>query len=144
MSYTRFNALIWILRLAASIILLQTLFFKFTAAPESVYIFTKIGMESWGRVGSGVIELTACVLILIPRTTSIGALFAIGTMSRAIFYHLTELGIDVLNDKGRFFALDCSVFVCSAILLFIFREQLFGFYCSIENRLFCFIKRSCN
>ena len=127
MTYTQFNVLVWILRLAAAIILLQTLFFKFTAAPESVYIFSKVGMEPWGRIGSGIVELIASILILIPRTTSIGALIAIGTISGAIFFHLTKLGIVVQNDGGQLFILACVVFVCCAILLFIFRKQLFSF-----------------
>ncbi|WP_205685608.1 DoxX family membrane protein [Flavipsychrobacter stenotrophus] len=80
------NIFLWVLRLVAAYILLQTLRFKFGAAPESVYIFTKVGMEPWGRIGSGVVELIASVLILIPRTTAFGALMAIGTMSGAIFF----------------------------------------------------------
>src|SRR3954469_22537690 len=85
----------WICRIAAAIILLQTLFFKFTAAPESVYIFSKLGLEPWGRIGTGIMELIASVLLLIPRTTSIGAFLAAGIMSGAIFSHLTKLGIAV-------------------------------------------------
>jgi uncharacterized membrane protein YphA (DoxX/SURF4 family) len=127
MTYTQFNVLIWVLRLAAAIILLQTLFFKFTAAPESVYIFSKLGLEPWGRIGSGVVELIASVLILIPRTTSLGALIAIGVISGAIISHLTKLGIVVQNDGGQLFILALIVFVLSAILLVIFRKQLLAF-----------------
>ena len=68
----------WALRLIAAVILLQTLYFKFTAAPESVYIFTKVGAEPWGRIGSGVVELIAAILLLAPRTTWLGALIALG------------------------------------------------------------------
>ena len=107
----------WLLRLVAAIILLQTLFFKFTASPESVYIFTKVGMEPWGRIGSGVAELIAAVLILIPRTTWLGALLAIGIMSGAIFFHLTTLGIEVQGDGGLLFLYALIVFICCAILL---------------------------
>jgi uncharacterized membrane protein YphA (DoxX/SURF4 family) len=142
MNSTLINVFVWILRLGASIILLQRLFFKFTAAPESVYIFTKVGMEPWGRIGSGVIDLIASVLILIPRTTSLGALFAIGTMSGAIFFQLTEIGVNVLNDHGQLFTLACTVFFCCAILLFIFREQLYSLFCILENKLFCSDKSS--
>jgi uncharacterized membrane protein YphA (DoxX/SURF4 family) len=127
MTYTQFNVVVWILRLTSAIILLQTLFFKFTAAPESVYIFTKVGMEPWGRIGSGVVELIASILILYPRTTSIGALLALGTISGAIFFHLTKLGIVVQNDGGQLFILACIVFVCCAILLILFRKQLISF-----------------
>src|SRR5262244_242500 len=90
----------WICRVAAAVILLQTLFFKFTAAPESVYIFTKVHAEPWGRIGSGVVELIAAVLILIPRTVWGGALIALGVMAGAIVSHLTVLGIEVMGDGG--------------------------------------------
>src|SRR6266487_4655330 len=99
------TVLSWLLRIAAAIILLQTLFFKFTAAPESVYIFTKVGAEPWGRIGSGIIELFAAVLLLIPRTVWAGALLALGVMLGAIVSHLTVLGIEVQGDKGLLFAL---------------------------------------
>jgi len=114
----------WLLRLTAAAILLQTLFFKFTAAPESVYIFTKVGAEPWGRIGSGVIELIAAVLILLPRTTWLGALVALGVMAGAIVSHLTLLGIEVQGDKGLLFALALLVFFSSAALLLIFRRDV--------------------
>src|SRR3569832_1720442 len=101
----------WLLRLVAAVILLQTLFFKFSASPESVYIFTKVGMEPWGRIGSGVVELIASLLILFPRTTAWGAGMAIGTMSGAIFFHLTKLGIDVQGDGGQLFYMAIAVWV---------------------------------
>src|SRR5256884_6436730 len=90
----------WICRIAAAVILLQTLFFKFTAAPESVYIFSKIGAEPWGRIGSGVVELVAAALLLTPRFVSAGAFLALGVMAGAIISHLTLLGIEVQGDKG--------------------------------------------
>src|SRR6516225_12281570 len=93
----------WICRGAAAVILLQTLFFKFTAAPESVYIFTKVGLEPWGRIASGVAELIAAILILIPATTWLGAGLALAVMAGAIFSHLTLLGIVVMNDGGLLF-----------------------------------------
>src|SRR4051794_13638895 len=88
----------WLLRAVAAVILLQTLFFKFTAAPESVYIFTKVGAEPWGRIGSGVVELIAAILFLLPRTAWLGAGIAIGVMAGAIVSHLTVLGVVVMND----------------------------------------------
>ena len=118
------NVFLWILRVVAAYILLQTLRFKFGAAPESVYIFTKVGMEPWGRIGSGVVELIASVLILIPRTTAFGALMAIGTMSGAIFFHLTTLGIVVMDDGGQLFYMGIAVWVSCAILLFVYRDQI--------------------
>src|SRR6266487_1965255 len=115
---------IWILRLLAAIILLQTLFFKFTAAPESIYIFSKLGMEPWGRIGSGIFELIAGILILIPATTVFGALLAIALMSGAIFFHLTKLGISVQNDGGQLFIYAIVVFVSSLVLAIIYRSDL--------------------
>ena len=119
------NIVLWVLRAIAAYILLQTLRFKFGAAPESVYIFTTVGMEPWGRIGSGIVELIASVLLLIPRTTAFGALFALGTMSGAIFFHLTLLGIVVMNDGGQLFYMGIAVWVCCAILLFVYKNQVF-------------------
>nr|WP_297787518.1 DoxX family protein [uncultured Allomuricauda sp.] len=94
-----------ILRIIPAVILLQTLFFKFTAAPESVYIFETLGLEPWGRIGLGIIELIVAILILVPKTTWLGALMGIGIMGGAIFSHLTKLGIVVQNDGGTLFIL---------------------------------------
>ena len=93
----------WIVRIVVAVVLLQTLFFKFTAAKESVYIFSTLGAEPWGRVGSGVVELVAAILLLIPRTAVYGAILALGTISGAIFAHLTKLGITIpaVDDHGR-------------------------------------------
>jgi len=114
----------WVLRIAAAIILLQTLFFKFTAAPESVYIFTKVGAEPWGRIGSGVVELIAAILLLTPRFTWLGSVLALGVMAGAILSHLTLLGIDVQGDRGLLFALAVIVFVSSAINLILHRGEI--------------------
>lgn len=117
----------WILRIVVAIILLQTLFFKFTGAEESKYIFsTLMGAENeWiGRIGSGVVELIATILILYPSTTWLGALLALGTMSGAIMSHLTQLGIVVKGDGGLLFGLAIVVFVASAILLFLNRKAV--------------------
>ena len=86
---------IWIIKLVAVIILLQTLYFKFTAAPESVYIFSTLGIEPFGRIGSGIVELIASILILIPRTTLLGAVLGFATMLGAIFSHIFVLGIEI-------------------------------------------------
>ncbi|HEY6902866.1 MAG TPA: DoxX family membrane protein [Candidatus Acidoferrales bacterium] len=114
----------WILRVTAAVILLQTLFFKFTGAPESVYIFTKVGAEPWGRIGSGVVELIAAILILTPRYTWLGSVIAMGMMAGAIASHLTVLGIGVLGDKGLLFALALIVFFASAINLALHRSEI--------------------
>ena len=115
---------LWVLRLLVAVILLQTLFFKFSASEESVYIFSTIGMEPWGRIGTGVMELIAAILILIPRTTALGALLAIGLMSGALFFHLTKLGIEVKGDGGLLFIYALLVLISSAILLFVYQSQI--------------------
>jgi putative oxidoreductase len=114
----------WILRIAAAVILLQTLFFKFTGAPESIYIFTKVHAEPWGRIGSGVVELIAAILLLTPRFTWLGSIIALSVMAGAIVCHLTVLGIEVQGDKGLLFALALIVFVASAINLIIHRLDI--------------------
>lgn len=114
----------WIVRLTAAVILLQTLFFKFTGAPESVYIFTKVGMEPWGRYGSGVVELIAAILLLSSCRCWLGALLALGMMGGAIMSHLTKLGIVVQNDGGLLFGLAVAVAVCSLITLVLHRRQI--------------------
>ncbi len=114
----------WICRLTAAVILLQTLFFKFTGAPESVYIFTKVGMEPWGRYGSGVVELVAAMLLLVRCKAWLGALLALGTMCGAIACHLTVLGINVQNDGGLLFALALVTSACCVITLYLHRRQI--------------------
>jgi DoxX. len=115
---------IWVLRVLAAIILLQTLYFKFSAAPESIYIFSKLGMEPWGRISVGVMELIAGILILVPATTPLGALLAIALMAGAIFFHLTKLGISVQNDGGQLFIYALLVLVSSTVLVIIHRSDL--------------------
>ena len=128
----------WVCRIVAAIILLQTLFFKFTAAPESVYIFTKLGafihtyvpsasiggVEVSGRIGSGIMELIAAVLLLTPRFVWGGAILAMAATGGAIVSHLTFLGIEVQGDKGLLFFLAIAVLVTSAIALFLHRMQI--------------------
>lgn len=117
----------WICRIVVAIIFFQTLFFKFTGAEESKYIFTTLmGAENeWiGRIGSGVMELVASILILIPKTAWLGALLALGASSGAILSHLTQLGIVVKDDSGLLFALACTIFVCSLIVLYIHRSEI--------------------
>jgi len=124
MSRATRNVVDWTCRLVAAGILLQTLFFKFTAAPESVWIFSRLGLEPWGRIGSGVAELIASVLLLVPGTTALGALLSLGVISGAIASHLTVLGIVVLDDGGELFALALVVFACSATVLALHWREL--------------------
>ncbi|MBW8241295.1 DoxX family protein [Muricauda oceani] len=112
------------LRIVPALILLQTLFFKFSAAPESVYIFEQLGLEPWGRIGLGIVELITAILILIPKTTWIGALLGIGIMLGALFSHFTRLGIVVQDDGGTLFILALVTFVFCLILVWQRRSNI--------------------
>ena len=108
-----------ILRIIIAIILVQTLRYKFTAHPDSVYIFTKVGLEPYGRIAIGVFELIAAILILIPKTIWLGALLTLGIISGAIFMHLTDLGIEINGDGGMVFYMALVVFILSLVILWI-------------------------
>lgn len=124
-SFSRASLIVsWILRITAALILLQTLWFKFSAAPESVYIFDKVGLGAPGRIGTGIAELIAVSMMLIPKTVWLGAILGLGVMCGAIISHLTVLGIDVLGDRGELFALALTVFFCLAIVLFLHRRDI--------------------
>lgn len=114
----------WAARLLAALIMLQTLFFKFTASAESVEIFTTVGMEPWGRIGVGVMELIAAVLLLINATAWLGAVVALGLMGGAIMMHLTILGIEVQNDGGQLFIYALVVTFCSLYVVMVNREKI--------------------
>lgn len=118
------GALSWAAQITVATILAQTLYFKFTAAEESVYIFTTLGAEPWGRIGSGIVELIACVLILWPRSIVYGALLAVGVMAGAIMSHLTRLGIVVQDDGGLLFGLALTTTAAALLVLFVRRKQL--------------------
>ena len=110
------NIASWVLRVLAAFILLQTLFFKFSGAEESIYIFTQIGMEPFGRYLSGGVELIAG-LLLFTRLYAVGAALGLGTISGAIFFHLTTLGVEVQGDGGTLFTMALVVFVSTAATL---------------------------
>ncbi|WP_026997646.1 DoxX family protein [Flectobacillus major] len=114
----------WAAQIIAAIILLQTLFFKFTAAPESVYIFSKLGIEPYGRIGSGIAELIAALLLLIPRTAILGALLSLGIISGAIVAHLAILGIEIQDDGGLLFAYALIVFFCNLFTIWSRRNEI--------------------
>lgn len=116
----------WIFRIVASAILLQTLFFKFSGAEESIYIFYTLEIEPNGRIGSGIAELIVAVLILIPKTTWIGALGGIGIMAGAIASHLFVLGIEVKNDGGLLFSLAVITLLSCLALLYFDKNKLFN------------------
>ena len=117
-------AVSWCLQILAAGILLQTLFFKFSGAEESVYIFSTLGAEPTGRIGSGIVELIAAVLLLVPSTVAFGAALATGLMAGAIASHLTVLGIVVKDDGGLLFGLAVTVFVSAAVVLYLRRADL--------------------
>jgi uncharacterized membrane protein YphA (DoxX/SURF4 family) len=114
----------WSLRIIAAIILLQTLYFKFTGAEESVYIFETLGMEPHGRIASGIAELIASILLLIPRTIWMGATLALGIISGALMAHVTKLGVVVKDDGGLLFGMAVMVFICCIILLYMNRKKI--------------------
>jgi putative oxidoreductase len=121
------HAMRWLsrfLRAVVGVILVQTLYFKFTAAPESVYIFTMVGQEPVGRIGSGIAELIAALLLCFPRTVALGAGISFGVICGALFFHLTTLGIEIQGDGGLLFALAVTVWVSSLTLLFLHRKAL--------------------
>ncbi len=113
-----------ILRIIIAIILVQTLRYKFTAHPDSVYIFTKVGLESYGRIVIGVFELIATILILIPKTVWLGALLTLGIISGALFMHLTDLGIEINGDGGMVFYMAVVVFILSLVILWMNRKNV--------------------
>ena len=113
-----------IIRLVIAVILIQTLRFKFTAHPDSVYIFEKAGLGDVGRIGSGILELISAILILIPRTVWLGALLSLGIISGAIVTHITKIGIEVNGDGGRLFFMAILIFVLSAITLWLYQKEI--------------------
>ena len=115
----------WILRIIAALIMVQTLYFKFTGAPESIKLFTTIGMEPWGRIGTGIMELISALLLIIPRTKVIGAGLGLGLMGGALFFHLSNPAVGIYEDGSPLlFIYACTVFVCCAILLAIHFKEL--------------------
>ncbi len=114
----------WLLSILAAFLLLQTLFFKFSGSEESVYIFTEIGLEPWGRIGSGVLELIAGLMLLTNKYRVYGAILSLGIISGALFFHLTSLGIEILNDDGLLFYYAITVFVSSVLLLILKKNQI--------------------
>lgn len=117
------NIISWVLRIIAAVIFLQTLYFKFTGHPESIALFTKLGVEPWGRIGTGVIELVTAVLLLVPSTVFIGAVFGIGLIGGAILSHLTNIGIESKGDGGQLFILAIIVLVCGIVLAMMHKQQ---------------------
>jgi len=108
----------------AAIILLQTLYFKFTAAPESVYIFSQLGLEPYGRIGTGTLELMIALMLLFRRSSLIGAILGLGVITGAIFSHIFVLGIEVQDDGGLLFGLAILVFILCLVTIFMQKDKL--------------------
>ena len=118
------NIISWVLRLTVAIILLQTLYFKFTAHPDSVHIFSALGVEPWGRISLGIVELITAILILTPKTKIIGMINSLGIIIGAVFSHFLVLGVNVGNDGGGLFALAIIVLIASSIFLIIHKTEV--------------------
>jgi uncharacterized membrane protein YphA (DoxX/SURF4 family) len=116
--------IVFLIRIVIALILIQTLRFKFTGHPDSIYIFSKVGLEPFGRIGIGIIELIAAMLLVIPKTIYFGALISFGVISGAIIMHLTILGIEVNNDHGILFYTAVLVFILSAIIIWEERKNI--------------------
>lgn len=113
-----------LLRIIVAVILIQTLRFKFTAHPDSVYIFKTVGLEPYGRIGIGVLELISGILLLIPKTIWMGAFLTLGLLGGAIMMHLTSLGIIVNNDNGTLFYTALITFLLTLMILYIYRKDI--------------------
>ena len=113
-----------VLRITVAVILIQTLRFKFTAHPDSVYIFEKVGLEPYGRIAIGILELIAGILLLIPKTIWAGAIVTLGVISGALFMHLTTLDIEINKDGGILFYTAILTFILSATILFLYRKDV--------------------
>jgi putative oxidoreductase len=122
------NITSWLLRITAAVILLNTLYFKFSGHTESVMLFTKLGVEPWGRIGTGIVELIASVLLLMPSTIFLGAVMGIGLMCGAILSHLTLVGIASNGDGGQLFILAIIVLLCCIVTLVLHKQQAIDFY----------------
>ncbi len=113
-----------VLRILVAIILVYSVNCKLTAHPDCVYIFSKIGLEPYGRISIGFIELFSGILLFIPKTTWIGATLLLGIIGSAIMIHLTKLGIEVNNDGGALFIIAIVAFILSAIILWTKRREV--------------------
>jgi putative oxidoreductase len=120
----RAHIIYWVCRLGAALIMLQTLYFKFSGAAESVYIFQTVGMEPWGRIGVGILELIASVLLLINSKAWVGAALAVSLMIGAIGMHAIFLGISVQGDGGQLFIYAVLVLLFSLYVLFVNKEKV--------------------
>jgi len=124
----------YIPRILAAIILIQTLYYKFTGHPDSMYIFSKMGMEPWGRIAMGVIELICGIMLVIPVVAWLGAGITAGLMAGAIFSHLGPLGVEVQGDGGTLFILAVVTFICSLIVLYQEKDKVINAFKYVKGQ----------
>jgi uncharacterized membrane protein YphA (DoxX/SURF4 family) len=116
---------IWVLRIIPAAIMFQTLYFKFTAHPQSVKLFTILGMEPQGRITIGILELIAGILLLINRTVLPGALLGAGLMCGALFFHLTNSNIGIYFDGDPLLFIYALVtLTCCLAIVIIYKKQI--------------------
>ncbi len=129
------NIISLLLRLTVVVILLQTLYFKFTAHPDSVHIFSALGIEPWGRIGLGIVELITAILILSPKFKIIGMATSLGIILGAVFSHILVLGINVSNDGGGLFTLAIIVLISSTVFLIINKIEVLSLIKKMKNEI---------
>lgn len=112
------------LALLCTIILLETLYYKFTGHPNSIDLFTQLGIEPWGRIGTGILELIAGGLLLFRKVSFHGALLSLGLMLGAIFSHLTKLGISFNGDGGQLFYRAVVALICALAILALRKDDI--------------------
>ena len=117
----------------AALILLQTLYFKFSGAAESVYIFDQLGLEPYGRIGTGILELIIAALLLVKRSSLVGGILGLGVITGALFSHIFVLGIEVQDDGGLLFGLALLVFVSCFVTIWTQKEKLWNFFYQLRN-----------
>jgi putative oxidoreductase len=121
------HVITWICSLVAAGIMIETVFFKFTAAPESVYIFSKMGTEPWMRWVQGIWELLASIGLLWPRLRWAGGILTTGAMLAAILSHMTWLGYSIQGDAGLLFGMAIVTFTCGVTVMWTHRHHIPGY-----------------
>lgn len=114
----------YMVRGTPALIMLQTLYYKFTGSEESVYIFSRMGVEPWGRYGTGVLELVASACLLYPSLIWLGAGMGITLMCGAVVSHVMVLGIEVQGDGGYLFCLACITLLLCVVTLWYYKKDV--------------------
>lgn len=114
----------WICALIAAGIMMETLFFKFSGAAESRYIFSKMGTDPYMRWTQGVWELLAALGLLIPGWHWLGGILTLGDMGAAIISHMTWLGYAALGDHELLLGMALTTFTCGFTIVVLHRHQI--------------------